>query len=113
MSRIILSRGTVDRKAAENYPTLPGALMLRLGGEGYKARMKDEGSHEAVERLAVELGPNYEPSWDMYVLLSNLDISQSKFRGKPAKVRIKRDGRDYVFVARDANNYYVEEAGDE
>lgn len=106
----VLSRGTVDRKAAEGYPTLPGVLMLRLGGEGYKARMTDEGSHEALDRLVSELGPNHEPSWDVYVLLSNLDISQSKFRGKPAKVRIKRGGRDYVFVAQDANNYYVEEA---
>ena len=123
MGRIVLSRKTVNRSEAAGYPVLPGVLDLRLGGEHWRTAatkapygLKGEDADAAVTyqlevltRMVEENGPGFEPDFDTFVRECNQLIRASKYAGKPAKVRFKKGGEMYTFVAKDQNTFYVEE----
>ena len=123
MGRIILSRKTVNRSETAGYPVLPGVLDLRLGGPHWRELSMhapyglsgDEAADVVnsyvtnLDRLVEELGGDYEPPFSVYVAESNHKIRASKYAGKPAKVRFKKGGKMYTFVAKDQNAFYVEE----
>lgn len=111
--RIIHSRGTVNKAEQSKYPRLPDHPPMNYGGEWakglYSAR---EGEDPAVvsaqyDKHLSEVGPDYEPSMDFYIMHMNKTVLESKHAPK-ARIRFTRAGKKYEFVG-GRNNYAVYE----
>lgn len=112
--RIIQSRGTINKAEQSRYPIIEQAVTLRSGSQYVKdiflTRLPagvtvEESTLEYSNHLA-EVGKDYEPHMDIYVMWCNSLVRDSKHpRGR---VYFSRDGVKYLFAG-GKNDYTIYE----
>lgn len=112
--RIIQSRGTVNKAEQEKLPIVDQAVTLRAGSQYVKdifqhkvpaGQTLEESLSEYTNHVA-EVGKDYEPHMDVYVMWCNGLVRDSKHpRGR---VYFARDGVKYLFAG-GVNQYTVYE----
>lgn len=100
---LIASRGKLNGDPM-NFPVIEKGVSLRSGSSYarnvFQSRLgpgeTQESSIDAYTRSLEELGPDFEPSMDLYLAWCNSLVRDSKHL--MGRVYFKREGRDYLFT---------------